>query len=114
MVVGRIDSVGRLESTSSKLEIRRLNASCQGTVPQAVIAFLTSENFEDAIRRAVSLGGDSDTLACITGGIAEAYYKEIPKAIAERVCRNFPRIFNQILEDVRKETVYGLFFQNSL
>lgn len=83
------------------------DSSCQGTVPQAIIAFLDSEDFEDAMRKAVSLGGDSDTLACITGGIAEAYYKEIPKAIAERVCRNFPRIFNKILEDVRKETVYG-------
>lgn len=82
-------------------------ASCQGTVPQALIAFLTSSNFEDAIRRAVSLGGDSDTLACITGGMAEAYYKEIPKAIVDRVMQPFPRIFNKILDDVRKETVYG-------
>lgn len=49
--------------------------SCQGTVPEAIVAFLDSRNFEDAIRLAVSLGGDSDTLACITGGIAEAYYK---------------------------------------
>jgi len=83
------------------------HASCQGTVPQALIAFLTSSNFEDAIRRAVSLGGDSDTLACITGGIAEAYYKEIPKAIADRVVRPFPRIFHKILDAVREETVYG-------
>lgn len=82
-------------------------ASCQGTVPQALIAFLTSSNFEDAIRRAVSLGGDSDTLACITGGMAEAYYKKIPKAIVDRVMQPFPRIFNEILDDVRKETVYG-------
>jgi len=55
--------------------------SCQGTVPEAIIAFLDSTSFEDAIRNAVSLGGDSDTLACITGGIAEAYYKEIPVEI---------------------------------
>lgn len=82
-------------------------SSCQGTVPQAIIAFLDSENFEDAIRKAVSLGGDSDTLACITGGIAEAYYKEVPKAIADRVVQPFPRIFNKILDAVREETVYG-------
>lgn len=82
-------------------------SSCQGTVPQAIIAFLDSENFEDAIRKAVSLGGDSDTLACITGGIAEAFYKEIPKALADRVARPFPRIFNKILEAVREETIYG-------
>jgi len=54
------------------------NESCQKTVPEAVICFLESENFEDAIRKAIWLGGDSDTLACITGGIAEAYYREIP------------------------------------
>jgi len=82
-------------------------SSCQGTVPQAIIAFLDSDNFEDAIRKAVSLGGDSDTLACITGGIAEAYYKDIPKAIADRVTRPFPKIFYKILDAVREETVYG-------
>lgn len=83
-------------------------SSCQGTVPQAIIAFLDSDNFEDAIRKAVSLGGDSDTLACITGGIAEAYYKEIPKAMADRVYLHFPRIFHKILDAVREETVYGM------
>ena len=82
-------------------------SSCQGTVPQAIIAFLDSSDFEDAIRKAVSLGGDSDTLACITGGIAEAFYKEIPRRIAERVARKFPVIFNEILESVREQTVYG-------
>ena len=81
--------------------------SCQGTVPQALIAFLDSFCFEDAIRKAVSLGGDSDTLACITGGIAEAYYKEIPKSMADRVARPFPKIFHKILDAVREETVYG-------
>ena len=50
------------------------NESCQGTVPQAIEAFLESDSFEDAIRTAVSVGGDSDTLAAITGGIAEAFY----------------------------------------
>ena len=52
----------------------RFDISCQGTVPEAIIAFLESTSFEDALRNAVSLGGDSDTLACITGGIAEAFY----------------------------------------
>jgi ADP-ribosylglycohydrolase len=50
------------------------NETCQGTVPEAIIAFLDSSDFENSIRLAVSLGGDSDTLACITGGIAEAFY----------------------------------------
>jgi ADP-ribosylglycohydrolase len=54
------------------------NETCQKTVPEALICFLESVDFEDAIRKALWLGGDSDTLACITGGIAEAYYREIP------------------------------------
>lgn len=61
----------------SLTEIRptyRFNSSCQETVPQAIIAFLESTDFEDAIRNAISLGGDSDTIAAITGSIAEAAY----------------------------------------
>ena len=81
--------------------------SCQGTVPQAIIAFLDSTDFEDAIRKAVSLGGDSDTLACITGGIAEAFYKEIPEAMAERVRSLLPDEFVRVLSSVREKTVYG-------
>jgi ADP-ribosylglycohydrolase len=50
------------------------NATCQGSVPQAITAFLESDSFEDAIRTAVSIGGDSDTIAAIAGSIAEAYY----------------------------------------
>lgn len=61
------------------------NESCQGTVPEALIAFLESDGFEDAIRNAVSLGGDTDTLACITGAVAEAFYGGVPGAIAEKV-----------------------------
>lgn len=57
--------------------------TCQGTVPEAIISFLESENFEDAIRCAVSLGGDSDTLAAITGSIAEAFYGIPPEIKAE-------------------------------
>ena len=81
--------------------------SCQGTVPPAIIAFLDSAGFEDAIRKAVSLGGDSDTLACITGGIAEAFYREIPKAMAERVLSRFPEEFVNVLSSMREKTVYG-------
>lgn len=60
------------------------NESCQGTVPEAITAFLDSTDYEDAIRLAISLGGDADTLACITGGIAEAFYGGVPEAIAGR------------------------------
>ncbi len=59
--------------------------SCQQTTPEAIIAFLDSTSYEDAIRNAVSLGGDSDTLACITGGIAEAFYGGIPSEIRLKV-----------------------------
>ncbi len=52
----------------------QFNETCQDTVPQALMAFFESTSFEDAIRNAISVGGDSDTLAAITGGVAEAYY----------------------------------------
>ncbi len=67
-------------------EIRQsytFDESSQGTVPQAVRAFLESESFEDSIRTAISLGGDSDTLACINGSIAEAYYGGVPPPIRD-------------------------------
>jgi ADP-ribosylglycohydrolase len=60
----------------------KFDVSCQGSVPQAIIAFLESQDYEDAIRNAISLGGDSDTIACIAGGIAQAYYGAVPPAIA--------------------------------
>jgi len=59
------------------------NESCQGTVPEAIIAFLDSDDYESSIRLAISLGGDADTLACITGGIAGAFYGGVPTDIAE-------------------------------
>ena len=61
------------------------DVSCQGTVPEAIVAFLDSESYEDAIRNAISLGGDSDTLACIAGGIAEAFYGDVPVGIQAKV-----------------------------
>jgi len=64
--------------------------SCQGTIPEAIICFLDSTSYEDAVRNAVSLGGDSDTLACITGGIAEAFYGPIPEPIQATVRHILP------------------------
>lgn len=59
--------------------------SCQHSVPQAIRAFLESEDFETAVRLAISLGGDSDTLACMAGGIAQAFYGGVPQEIRRRV-----------------------------
>ena len=61
------------------------DVTCQGSVPQAITAFLESEDFEDAIKNAISLGGDSDTQACIAGALAEAFYMKIPDQIKEFV-----------------------------
>lgn len=63
------------------------DVSCQGSVPQAIIAFLESTDFEDAIRNAISLGGDSDTIACISGGIAHAFYRKVPEVISEQALK---------------------------
>jgi ADP-ribosylglycohydrolase len=68
----------------------RFNESCQGTVPEAITSFLESTDFEDAIRNAVSLGGDAETLACITGAIAEPFYGGVPEAIAAEVRDRLP------------------------
>lgn len=59
------------------------NETCQNTVPQALMAFFESTSYEDAIRNAISIGGDSDTLAAITGAIAECYYG-IPQKLREQ------------------------------
>jgi len=61
------------------------DVSCQGTVPEAIISFLESDSYEDAVRNAISLGGDADTLACIAGSIAEAFYKGVPAGVRVKV-----------------------------
>jgi len=75
------------------------DVSCQGSVPQSIIAFLESENYEDAVRKAISLGGDADTMACIAGGIAEAYYKEIPEFILSETRGRLPVEFQKIVDE---------------
>ena len=76
----------------------RFDVSCQGSVPESIIAFLESRNFEDAVRKAISLGGDSDTIACIAGGIAQAFYKEIPGTIISNVRARLPEEFLLIID----------------
>lgn len=77
----------------------RFDESCQGTVPEAIIAFLESEDWEDAVRKSISLGGDADTLACITGAIAEAFYGTVPEGIAMMAKAVLPKKMLNILEE---------------
>ncbi len=74
------------------------DVSCQGSVPQSIIAFLESADYEDAVRKAVSLGGDADTMACITGGIAEAFYGPIPENITLETRKRLPGEFLKIID----------------
>lgn len=71
-------------------QIYEFDVSCQGSVPEAIIAFLEGEDYESTIRLAISIGGDSDTIACIAGAIAEAFYKEIPDEIVEKTLERLP------------------------
>lgn len=73
------------------------DVSCQGSVPEAIIAFLESSDYESAIRMAVAYGGDADTQACITGGIAAAYYGEIPDFILRECLYILPLDMKEII-----------------
>lgn len=88
-------------------EIRQTNTfdeTCQVTVPQAIVCFLESSDFESAIRLAVSIGGDSDTIAAITGGIAEAYYG-IPQWIQDKAWSYLPTEMKNVVTNFRQK--YG-------
>jgi ADP-ribosylglycohydrolase len=74
------------------------DVSCRGSVPEAIIAFLESNGFESAIRNAISIGGDSDTIACIAGGIAEAFYDGVPAYIKEEVQGRLDPTFIEIVD----------------
>lgn len=71
--------------------------SCQGTVPEAILCFLESEDWEHAVRLAVSMGGDADMMACITGGIAHAFYGAVPRDVARKVEERLPEEFLEIV-----------------
>lgn len=75
----------------------QFDVSCQGSVPQAIVSFLESTGYEDTIRNAISIGGDSDTIAAIAGGIAEAFYKEIPPHIKDMVIGSLPAEFQEMI-----------------
>jgi ADP-ribosylglycohydrolase len=81
------------------------DVSCQGSVPESLVAFLESTDYESAVRNAVSLGGDADTMACIAGGIAQAFYGAVPEQIAREVRSRLPEGFLDVLD--RFEIRYG-------
>ena len=81
----------------------KFNETCQDSVPQAIEAFLESVSFEDAIRNVISVGGDSDTLAAICGGIAEAYYG-LPEGFREKA--------EGYLDDYLRDIVNGISFSD--
>lgn len=98
------ESIGRrfgYDLTRTLDEIRpdySFEISCQKSVPESMIAFLESDDLEDAIRKAISLGGDADTMACIAGGIAEAFYGEVPARIEERARDLVPKELMQLVD----------------
>lgn len=75
----------------------RFNMTCPGSVPEAIVAFLDSENFEDAIRNAISLGGDADTQAAIAGAFAEAFYGDLPDEIERLVMKRLPNDYKKVV-----------------
>lgn len=92
----------------------RFNETCQNTVPQALMAFFESSSYEDAIRNAISIGGDSDTLAAITGGVAEAYYgiptelrKHALSYLDERLLGILTAFENRFPSAIEKNTAAG-------
>ena len=101
------DNFYPLEKTCD--EIRpdyRFDVSCQGTVPQAVTAFLEGKDFEDVIRTAVSLGGDCDTLTCIAGGMAEAMYgvpEELKEECRKRLGPDMVRVLDRFEQHLKQE-----------
>lgn len=73
------------------------NETCQGSVPESIICFLESTNFEDSIRKVIALGGDADTQACITGSISEAFYKGVPEELWNNAVEYLPKEFIKVI-----------------
>ena len=80
--------------------IYSFNETCQGSVPESIICFLEGNNYEDVIRKAISLNGDTDTMACIAGGIAEAFYG-IPDNISAKINEYLPGEMLNIVEQYK-------------
>lgn len=92
-----------LEEPYDTLQARYgFDVSCQGTVPAALIAFLASGDWEDAVRKAVALGGDSDTLACIAGSIAESFYGGVPDRVLREVMARLTPVLADVVDEFRQ------------
>lgn len=115
-IKSEIEKVYKYNLSESCADIRAVNEfdeTCQVTVPQAIIAFLESRDFESSIRLAVSLGGDSDTIAAITGGISEVFYRDISHDLIREVMIRLPEEMKDILTSFyailasKNEDVFG-------
>lgn len=94
----QLDFAYDLERTCDQIRPNyKFDVSCQGSVPEAIIAFLESENVEDAIRLAVSLGGDSDTIASMAGALAEAFYGGLPQVLEEEALKHLDKKLLKVL-----------------
>ena len=96
-----VEALFRYDLSRTCDEIRptyQFEPSCQKTVPESIIAFLESTDYESAVRLAVSLGGDADTMGAITGGIAEAYYGGVPEHIRKEVQKRLPNEFIDVMQ----------------
>jgi len=83
----------------------RFDETCQGSVPQALVAFREGADFEDCVRNAVSLGGDADTLACIAGSVAEPFFGGVPDPIASAALERLDVRMRNVLEEFRRRFV---------
>ena len=82
----------------------RMDETCQGSVPEAITAFLEGTDFEDVVRTAVSLGGDSDTIACMAGAVAEGFYgvsEELKRECRDRLTPDLQEILDRFVEKIR-------------
>ncbi|AUM93864.1 TPA: ADP-ribosylglycohydrolase family protein [Clostridium botulinum] len=92
----------------------RSNATCQNSIPQAIVAFLESTDFESCLRNAIYIGGDSDTVSCMACGIAEAYYKEIPYDIFEFCFRKLNNNQKSIIKDFYNKYIVSSTITNKI
>ncbi len=104
-----VSSIGyRMDKTLDQIRpTYRFDVTCQGSVPQSIQAFLESSDYESAVRNAVSLGGDADTMGCIAGGIAEAFYGGVPKHVETHVMKLLTPEMHKLLADFTRWAVEG-------